>query len=188
MSLVKNHNILRISPTDGVNGFIVTKFKSGENVQINIEPHPAFGEQIVISANKSQGRNVQTLDCDGVVDNNTYLVLVDASKNPVKVFLPVAYDYLGQLSIVCVDASHGIELVPNAATQNVIFDVSNADFHAKGDSLTLISDRGSSEPAIVEEPAETDSPEADLVEGQCAPLLFPGTWYIVGRYAAQWYA
>jgi len=61
---------------------------------------------------------------------------------------------------VCADPSHGIEFVPNGSTANEIFDVSNVAFHAKGDALTLISDRGRS----------------------------PGTWYVIGRYAAAWYA
>lgn len=101
-----------------------------------------------------KNRNVQTLNSDGVVEYNTYLVLVDASKNHVKIMLPSAHRR--QLSIVCLDASNGIEIVPNVCTENTIFDLSNADFTVKGDALTLVSDNA--------------------------------TWYVVGRYASQWYA
>lgn len=177
----KQNNTLRISSTDWINGYLTTKIKAGENVSVDVEKNSDFGQQLVISANKSQGRRVLKLDVDGVVDSDVYLVLVDASKNLVKVTLPVAHDYLGQLSIVCVDPTHGIELVSNLSTQNVIFDTSSIAFHAKGDSITLVSDRGQSIPV-----------EENLVEEEnvSAPTdgLFPGTWYVVGRYAAQWYA
>jgi hypothetical protein len=176
--LTKNKNTIKVSASDNVNGFLVTKIKGGENVSVNLEPDNQFGERIVISANKTQGRRVISTDVDVVVDPDVYLVLVDASKNHVKVYLPVAHDFLGQLSIVCVDASNGIEVLPNQSTGNVIFDTSNSNFHAKGDSITLVSDRGESIPAVMEE---------DEVESQ-GISIFPGTWYIVGRYASQWYA
>lgn len=186
MSLIRSRNTIRISNTDWINGYIVSKIKAGENVTLDVEQHSSFGEQIVISANKTQGRNAIILNSDGVVDPNTYLVLVDASKNPVKVILPVAHDYLGQLSIVCMDASCGIELIPNASTQNVIFDSSNIHFNAKGDSITLISDRGQSAPLP---PSVMEDDQPDDLSVQCpVNLMYPGTWYVIGRYTAQWYA
>ena len=179
--LKRNKNTLRVSATDNVNGFLVNKVKGGENVSVCLEPDNQLGEQLVISANKTQGRRVLSVDCDAVIDPDVYLVLVDASKNHVKIYLPVAHDYLGQLSIVCADASNGIEILPNQSTGNVIFDTSNANFHAKGDSITLVSDRGESVP-VIEEEEEDDSVDSQGIS------LFPGTWYIVGRYASQWYA
>lgn len=179
--LTKSKNTIRISASDGVNGFLVNKIKGGENVAINLEPDNQFGERLVISANKTQGRKVLSVNSDAVIDPDVYLVLVDASQNNVKIYLPVAHDYLGQLSIVCVDGSHGIEVLPNQSTGNVIFDVSNLNFHAKGDSITLVSDRGESIPVNVEEDDD------DEVSAQSSSL-FPGTWYVVGKYNSQWYA
>ena len=102
--------------------------------------------------------NVQILKKDGAVNCGVNLVLADASQYHVVVTLPPARNFLGQLSIVCVDPTHGISISPDGT--NVIFDSSNGAFHAKGDALTLISDNDTS----------------------------PGTWYIIGRYAALWYA
>ena len=102
--------------------------------------------------------NIQILRKDGVVNSGVTLILADSSQYHVAITLPPAKDFFGQLSIVCVDPSHGIEILPDST--NVMFDSSNGAFHAKGDALTLISDNGTA----------------------------PGTWYIIGRYAALWYA
>jgi len=104
------------------------------------------------------GRNVRVLNKDGTINSDENMVLVDASQYHVVATLPPAFDFIGQLHIICVDATHGVEIVPGGS--NVIHDKSNADFHAKGDALTFISD---------------DQEK-------------PGTWYIIGRYAALWYA
>lgn len=190
MKLFKNRNVLRISPTDWQDNWLFKKIAPGENVQVDIEEGP-FGEQLIITANRTQGRNVRILNTDGAIQPNEYLVLVDASKNHVVVTLPVAHDYLGQLNIVCIDPTHGIELAPNQSTSNLIFDVSNVEFNAKGDALILVSDRGVSLP-----PPDPDEDDPDIVQLEPAldshPLVehfpSPGTWYVVGRYAANWYA
>lgn len=187
MPLIKNRNTLRISASDWINGFLVTKIVAGENVAVDVEPNGGFGEQLVISANKSQGRRAIVLTADGVVESDVYLVVVDASKNPVNVTLPVADDYLGQLSIVCADPSHGIQIVPNASTLNVIFDSSNIKFNARGDAIVLISDRGQSAPATVNYDLPDDEEPDDPVDPP-VDLQYPGTWYAVGRYVSQWYA
>jgi hypothetical protein len=57
---------------------------------------------------------------------------------------------------------HPIILLPNASTQNIIFDTSNIEFKAKGDSLVFVSDMENSEEN-------------------------PGAWYCVSRYYAVWY-
>jgi len=186
MGLFKSRNVLRISPTDWRDNYICNKFAAGENVNIELEDGP-HGEQLVITANKSQGRKVRVLTESGVVDSDEYLVLVDASKNHVAVTLPPTRDYLGQLHIVCVDPSNGIELLPNGSTSNVIFDVSNVTFNAKGDAITLVSDRGTSLP-----PVDPDEDPSDAVlsalDVEFIETITPGTWYVVGRYAALWYA
>ena len=188
MALIKNRNTLRISPHDWINGFLVTKIVAGENVSIDVERHGGYGEQIVISANKSQGRRAIALSADGVVDPDVYLVVVDASQNPVNVTLPVAHDYLGQLAIVCADPSHGIQLLPNASTQNVIFYTSSIKFNAKGDAVVLVSDRGQSEPCPANCDTLPDDEEPDDPIDAPVDLTYPGTWYAVGRYVSQWYA
>lgn len=197
MGLFKSRNVLRISPTDWQDNYICNKFAPGENVEIDLEDGP-WGQRLVITANKTQGRKARFLNADGVVNSDEHLVVVDASQNHVVVTLPPARDYAGQLSIVCADPSNGIEIVPNASTSNLIFDLSNACFNAKGDALTLVSDRGWSPPP----PDPDDDPPDAVLEAQAVgkhhhddgptppaeDVPFPGTWYVVGRYAAQWYA
>jgi hypothetical protein len=181
MGLTKSRNVLRISPTDWQDNYICNKIAPGENVNISIE-NGTHGEQLVITANRSQGRKVRILNESGVVNPDEYLVLVNASQNHVVVTLPPTRDYLGQLNIVCLDPSYGIELAPNGSTSNIIFDVSNITFNAKGDALILVSDRGMSLPSV--DPSE----EPPDVFALSAETLSPGTWYVVGRYAASWYA
>lgn len=189
MPLIRNRNTLRISATDWVNGYLIRKIKPGENVSVDIEVNAEWGEQIIISANKTQGRRVMMVNGDAIIEPDVYLVVVDASQNHVTLTLPVAHDYLGQLSIVCADPSYGIEFITNGSTQNVIFDTSNMSFNAKGDAITLVSDRGQSDPVPPEEDdveSLSDDEEDEKVE---APVLLkPGTWYVVSRYSAQWYA
>lgn len=186
MPLIKNRNTIRISSSDWINGFLINKIVPGENVAVDLESNGTYGEQLVISANKSQGRKAIVLTSDDVVGPDVYLVIVDASKNPVVVTLPVAHDYLGQLSIVCADASNGITLVPNASTKNVIFDESNIKFNAKGDAVVLVSDRGRSEELAKNNLADDEEPDENV--NLPHDILYPGTWYAVGRYVSQWYA
>lgn len=185
MGLFKSRNVLRISPTDWQDNYICNKFAAGENINIELEDGP-HGEQLVITANKSQGRKIRVLTESGVVNSDEYLVLVDASKNHVAVTLPPTRDYLGQLHIVCVDPSNGIELLPNDSTSNVIFDVSNVTFNAKGDAVTLVSDRGTSPPPV--DPDDPSDAVLSALDVEFIETITPGTWYVVGRYAALWYA
>ena len=150
---------IRISPDDPQAAYLIDKIKLGENVFCEIKTDPAHGEQLVISAGRVPNKEVLNLTASGIVSPNTYLVMADASKFHVIIMLPPAAQYFGNLSIVCVDASHGIELVVDPSTQNVIFDSSSISFHAKGDAINLIADNKD-----------------------------PGTWFVVGRYASQWYA
>jgi hypothetical protein len=85
--------------------------------------------------------SVINMNADGVIGNNDYLVLVDASKNPVTVTLPCAKRYRGSLQIICVDASNGINVVANSEYGNIIFDDSNVKFNVKGDAFTFVSDK-----------------------------------------------
>ena len=203
MGLFKNRNILRLSPIDSQEDFLVNKIVAGENCNVEIVEDRYSGQQLVISfgsinpdgvtvvkgpqgaqgvagamgvtgatgvqgvqgAIGAQGEaghscnnnSVINMNADGVIGNNEYLVLVDASKNPVTVTLPCAKRYRGSLQIICVDASNGINVVTNSEYGNIIFDDSNVKFNVKGDAFTFVSDKDN-------------------------------TWYCVGRYAPLWYA
>lgn len=203
MGLFKNRNILRLSPIDSQEDFLVNKIVAGENCNVEIVEDRYSGQQLVISfgsinpdgvtvvkgpqgaqgvagamgvtgatgvqgvqgAIGAQGEaghscnnnSVINMNADGVIGNNDYLVLVDASKNPVTVTLPCAKRYRGSLQIICVDASNGINVVANSEYGNIIFDDSNVKFNVKGDAFTFVSDKDN-------------------------------TWYCVGRYAPLWYA
>jgi hypothetical protein len=203
MGLFKNRNILRLSPIDSQEDFLVNKIVAGENCNVEIVEDRYSGQQLVISfgsinpdgvtvvkgpqgaqgvagamgvtgatgvqgvqgAIGAQGEaghscnnnSVINMNADGVIGNNDYLVLVDASKNPVTVTLPCAKRYRGSLQIICVDASNGINVVTNSEYGNIIFDDSNVKFNVKGDAFTFVSDKDN-------------------------------TWYCVGRYAPLWYA
>ena len=151
---------VRLSPDDSTASYLIDKIKCGENIFIDVNDDLAYGKQIVISAGsvsrKVSRKEVLNLTESGTVSTNVYLVMVDASQSHVVVTLPCASEYSGHLSIVCVDATHGIELV--AGPQNDIFDSSSISFHAKGDAFDLVTN------------------------------THTGTWIVVGRYAAQWYA
>lgn len=183
MGLFKSRNIFRISPTDVQDNYLVNKVVGGENVEISVE-NSAYGHQLVVNANKTQNRKVRKLSESGVVNSDEYLVIVNASNNHVVVTLPPAKDFLGQLHIVCEDATHGIDIVPNASTSNELFDFSNVSFNAKGDSITLVSDRGASFPQADPNDPTDEQLAALNLNSDC----YPGTWYVVGRYAALWYA
>lgn len=178
MGLFKNRNVFRISPTDWVDNYLSEKIVAGENVSIDLEGGQK-GEQLVVSANKTQGRKVRHLNSSGVINADEYLVLVDASKEHVVVTLPPANDYLGQLSIVCLAPDFGIDIIPNKSTTNTIFDMSSVQFNFKGDSVTFVSDRGIILPTVDAE----DLPE-DLTSSQNSSV---GSWYVVGRYSSSWY-
>ena len=150
---------VRLTADDPTASYLADKIQSGENIILEIRDDPAYGQQLVISSGKVPNREVQTLCESGIIGVNTYLVLADASKSHVIITLPRAFEYVGELNIVCVDATFGIELAVSDTTQNVIFDSSSVSFHAKGDAIHMINDQHD-----------------------------PGTWYVVGRYVSQWYA
>jgi hypothetical protein len=162
MALFKSKETLKISPNDRVDGYLSDKIRAGENISLDIHEHEAYGSQIIVSSNKTTNRKVIKVTQDTVVEADVHLVLVDSTNNPVNITLPVAHDYNGDLSIVCVGMVHPIILLPNASTQNIIFDTSNIEFKAKGDSLVFVSDMENSEEN-------------------------PGAWYCVSRYYAVWY-
>ena len=157
--LSKQVQTVRLSPDDPTAAYLVDKIKSGDNIVLEVNDDPAYGQQLIISSGHISNKEVLNLTTSGEVSPNNYLVMVDASQSHVVVTLPRAFEFSGNLSIVCVDATHGIELVVNPDSQNVIFDASSISFHAKGDAINLI------------------------VNSQD-----PGTWMVVGRYSAQWYA
>jgi len=122
----------------GVAGVMgVTGATGVQGVQGAIGAQGAAGEAGYSCNNNS----VISINANGIIGNNDYLVLVDASKNPVTVTLPCAKRYRGSLQIVCVDASNGINVVSNSEYGNIIFDDSNVKFNIKGDAFTFVSDK-----------------------------------------------
>jgi hypothetical protein len=122
----------------GVAGVMgVTGATGVQGVQGAIGAQGAAGEAGYSCNNNS----VISINANGIIGNNDYLVLVDASKNPVTVTLPCAKRYRGSLQIVCVDASNGINIVSNSEYGNIIFDDSNVKFNIKGDAFTFVSDK-----------------------------------------------
>lgn len=135
-----------------------------------------IGHQVVISVDRGgpgQGGSfgeVVTLSGEAQVPNNATLVLIDASTIQAIITLPHPAEYLGWISLVCVDNSRGIVVkspcqdmkasvaengeIYNSCTK--IFDKSNIEFHASGDSIIFASNRSD-------------------------------TWYCIGKYNAQWY-
>lgn len=167
--LIKNRNLFRISRYDPIDGWLSHKVKEGENVTIAIEQSPYYGEQLIISANKTcySRKKAIKIETNTEIGTNIFLVVVDASKEHVTLMLPAADNYAGELHIVCEDPSFGIEIIPSIYTNNIIFEQSNIKFNAKGDSITLVSDGKFS---------------------NNHEINYPGTWYAVGRYTANWYA
>lgn len=86
-----------------------------------------------------KNRKVQIVDKDSNIDLETYLVLIDSSKNPVKVILPKAIDFIGHLQLVVSSVSHSIDVEPNEG--DLIFDDSSFNFNNAGDAFILVSDR-----------------------------------------------
>ena len=151
-----------LSSEDSSSDFLINKLVAGDNVTISVQNDEEIGQQLVFSVNK---KIVQTFDSDGAICKDAYLVLVDASKNHVKLTLPIASSFSGQLSIVCLDPTHGIDLCADSA--NTIFDDTSVVFNSKGDAITFISDG---------------------LRAESIPTPRNGTWYAVGRYTANWYA
>jgi hypothetical protein len=154
-----SHDTVKVHPEDPVRHFLLWKLKEGDNVSFDMETDPDTGDYIVISATKQTPRNVERINSDTEIGANTYLVLVDASQNQVTVELPPTHDTLGQLSIVAVDPTHGINIVPNHTTTDTLFDTTNVNFVHAGDAVTFSSDRAMN-----------------------------GVWYCVGTYHTNFYA
>lgn len=155
-----SHDLVRLSDTDPRHHYLLWKLRAGENVRFDVETDPESGDYIVVSANQQiQGRNVVVANEDMEIPCHAFLVLADASKNPVNLTLPRCHDFLGHLSIVCVDPSHGINIVPNGSANDQIFNTSNMAFVSSGDAVMLTSDRN-----------------------------IGGNWYVVGRHFTSFYA
>lgn len=163
-SFAQKHGQALLSPDDPSSDYLINKLVAGDNISIAINVDEEIGQQMVFSA--GQKKIVQTFNADGAICKDAFLVLIDASKSHVKLTLPVASSYTGQLSVVCLDPTNGIEL--HAESGNSIFDETNMDFKSKGDAITLVSD--------------------GILNQNSIPAPGTGTWYCVGKYTANWYA
>lgn len=139
MGLIRNRNTIKISPTDTDDGYIAEKIIAGENVYVSLENSSCCGQQLVISANKTESRQVQSINQDSSINLDTYLALIDSSKNPVVVTLPKAKDFIGHLQLVCVTSSNAIDI--QAMDGDWLFDDSSLNFNNSGDAFILVSDR-----------------------------------------------
>lgn len=130
-SFAQKHGQTLLSQNDSSSDYLVNKLIAGEDLSIDLKSDEEGFQQLIFSLPR---KIVQTFSSDGEICKKAYLVLVDASKNHVKLTLPPA-NYSGQLSIVCLDPTHGIELLAES-----IFDNTNADLNSKGDAITLVAD------------------------------------------------
>lgn len=142
MGLIKNRDTIKLSPDDGEDQYLINKLVEGANVEFSIKDDPKYGKQLVLSVPgkvPGAGDNTLELDNDGVILNEVNLVLVDTSKRRCNIMLPFAAEYIGWLSIVCVNNDNSFTLT--AQDGDTVFDESNLACHAVGDALTFASDR-----------------------------------------------
>jgi hypothetical protein len=131
-SFAQKHGQTLLSPDDSSSDYLVNKLIAGDDVSIELQNDEENNQKLVFSVPR---KIVQTFSSDGDICKKAYLVLVDASKNHVKLNLPPASSYSGQLSIVCLDPTNGIELLAES-----IFDETNTDLKSKGDGISLVTD------------------------------------------------
>lgn len=205
MGLIRNPDIIRLTPDDPIPNYLGAKVQPGDGIVITRKVVRKVGYQAIIGLDKpGAGSSGIVFEAFGEVQVpcNASLVLVNAASQPAVVTLPHPADVIGWLSVVCIDNTQGIvlkspfedtepEKVERLArmveghqnevvaqkhddddgfdTQGVtsnndivdirtrIFDRSNIEFHAAGDSLIFASNR-------------------------------LDTWYCIGKYSACWYA
>ena len=174
MALIRNQNLIRLSPDDPAPGYLSDKVCEGQGIAITQKLHPMFGAQAIFNVNipcaPGMGGDVVVAEGEFLVSKDANLVLIDASKAKVTVILPHPAEVLGWIACVCLDNSVGIELkVVNEDdkvrdydegvaidTRTSIFDKKNLEFHMAGDAFIFASNR-------------------------------KDTWYCISRYCTSWY-
>lgn len=166
MGLIRNPDVVRIAPEDPIPNYLAAKVVGGEGIVITRKIVDRVGLQAVFSCDKpSPGSSGIVVEASGdfQVPVNASLVIVNAASEPTIVTLPHPGECIGWLSLTCVDNSNPIQIKsPNedfvplpTATENdgpvndgipvnvatKIFDKSNIDFQAAGDSLIFASNR-----------------------------------------------
>lgn len=158
MGLSRSPDRIRLSSDDPVPSFLESKVLEGQGIRITRREDAENGHQAVISAiDNQQGSfgDVVVLRASGEIPKNASLVLVDSSLGPIDVMFPHPAEVLHWFSIVCVNKSNSINFhTPNESAELVeaedgqmfdcrtgIFDRSNIEFQAAGDSLVFASDR-----------------------------------------------
>lgn len=186
MGLIRNPDVIRLTPDDPIPNYLGAKVVPGPGVVITRRAVRKVGYQAIIGLDQpGQGSSGTVFEAEGEVQvpSTASLVLVNAASVPAVVTLPHPGEVIGWLSVVCLDNSQGITLKSpdeDAAVETLssafgledgvtndntnvldirtkIFDRSNIEFHAAGDSLIFASNR-------------------------------VDTWFCIGRYSANWYA
>jgi hypothetical protein len=163
MALYKREKfeMLKVSPDDGIDAWLVNKLVEGSNLKISQRDDLSYGKQLVFSvpgAGEAKGKMLE-LNQSAVIPSDVSLVVIYANTDEfgaVQVTLPHPSEFSSShLAVVCAANEKGIGLaVPEGAK---ILDDSNIDLNYAGDSLLFMSN-------------------------------LKDTWYCVSRYSANWYA
>lgn len=153
--------MLRISPNDMVESWLVNKLVEGSNIKIVERDSNEYGKQLVFSvpgAGEAKGKMLE-LNQSAAVSSDVSLVVVYANTDEygsVQVTLPHPSEFSSShLAVVCAANEKGISVVAPEGAK--ILDESNIDLNYGGDSLLFMSN-------------------------------LKDTWYCVARYSANWYA
>ena len=173
MGLTRNPDVMRLSADDPLPGYFTNKLIQGNGIKITTKTVGGIGNQLVFNCETdvrgSSGEVYETYE-DFNVPLDASMVLVNASKRMINLTLPHPSEFIGWLSIVCVDNSNSIQLyspdegdVAEVTEEGMIcdssariLDKSNIEFRAAGDALIFASNR-------------------------------KDTWYCISRYSADWY-
>lgn len=160
MGLTRSPDRIRLSDDDPCPAYLENKVLPGPGIKITRKTNGDYGNQAVISAiGDGQGSfgDVVTVNQEGFhqVSCHASLVLVSSANGPVDLVLPHPSEVLHWISVVCVDKTNDIRfhttneddkiLEPEEGvvvdSRTFIFDVSNIEFQAAGDSLVFASNR-----------------------------------------------
>lgn len=160
MGLIRSPDKIKLSETDPISSFLGNKVLPGQGITITRRIDNTFGHQAVITCNDNAPGSfgeVVFVNTPGFTQlpNTASLVLVDTQLGKVDLCLPHPAEVLHWISIVCVDRSNEIKLhTPNendvvlepdegivVDSRTKIFDESNVEFQAAGDSFVFASNR-----------------------------------------------
>jgi hypothetical protein len=160
MGLIRSPDKLRLSDDDPIPSYLGAKVLSGQGITITRRVDGTFGHQAIIACKDNavgSFGDVFVVNSSGStqVPNTASLVLVNTQLGSVDLILPHPAEVLHWISIVCIEKSNDIRLhTPNENDKVIspddgivvdsstkIFDQSNIEFQAAGDSLVFASNR-----------------------------------------------